>query len=362
MGFQLAKAHKVEQLFHNEQVSVYPITAPFEKIDFWKENNRTVLAFDLLEAELKQKLADISLEEITAFLGRRPDMKLSRLAGSIRRNGVRVPLIALDDGTLLDGNRRYFACAYLYFRAKSGLEARPKVLDAIPVWVIRKADITDRLRQKILAEANFVEDYKVPWPLDVKARVISDYYEVRVGKVPEKDIYDEIEDVYGVGRTEVDAFVDAIRLSNEFVLSAPKKDRDKYRQHVQNRFLYFWEFRNKATKGRTALDEDELARAKPMFFGMIAAEHFDNFKQVEPMIRAVKDVDLWNMLDSSGGAKIEQVDAILKEQKAIRSSEDKVRNFLRWLKAQSRQQQFTQATIKLLRDVIDEILRIVKKG
>jgi ParB/Sulfiredoxin domain len=102
-----------KQLFHNRSLDVYPTEIKFEEIEFWPENYRTVLAFDILEAQKSKRLSRISLEEITDFLAHRDDFELVDLAHSIERNGLRVPLIVLDDGTLLDGNRRYFACSYL---------------------------------------------------------------------------------------------------------------------------------------------------------------------------------------------------------------------------------------------------------
>ena len=103
----------LKQLFHNQRLDVYPTKLKFEDILFWPENFRTVLAFDLLEAQKNKPLRKISLSEITDFLVKRSELELVDLADSIVRNGVRVPLIVLDDGTLLDGNRRYFACSHL---------------------------------------------------------------------------------------------------------------------------------------------------------------------------------------------------------------------------------------------------------
>jgi len=53
----------------------------------------------------------------------------------------------------------------------------PKTLDTIPVYVIRKADLKQKLELKILAEANFIRDLKVPWNLDAQARAVNAYYE-----------------------------------------------------------------------------------------------------------------------------------------------------------------------------------------
>ena len=106
------------QIFHNEQIPVYLTELHFEKIKFWKNNLRTLLAFELLKDEYGD-LDELSLEELTALLAKRSELELIKLAKSIKSNGVRIPLIIKENGDLLDGNRRYFACSLLYHQAKN---------------------------------------------------------------------------------------------------------------------------------------------------------------------------------------------------------------------------------------------------
>lgn len=158
------KAQK--KLFHNEWINVYPTTLPLDEIHFWKKNNRTIFTFEQLCRLKGKELDKLSIEEITRFVAEQDTHKLQILADSIGRNGVQVPLIIRDDGKLLDGNRRYFACELLKMQhADCGMKL-PEFLSKIPVLVIRKADLKDTLELKILAEANFIPDLKIPWPLD----------------------------------------------------------------------------------------------------------------------------------------------------------------------------------------------------
>lgn len=351
------------KLFHNQRLKVYPKTLRFEDVVFWPQNQRTILPFDVLEAKKRKPLSKLSLEDITDFLAERPDFELVDLAESISRNGVRVPLIVLDDGTLLDGNRRYFACSYLFYEANSKQLARPSILDQIPALVIKKTSIDRKTRFKILAEANYVKDYKVEWPLDVKAGVIYDYYKHcrKERQMSEKDAYKEIEDVFGEDKAKVDAYIESTRLCLEFINSTTKSRRNEFREKVQGKFLYFWEFRNKATRGRSALDPNtQLPLVKRLFFKMIETNRFKNFKQVEPMIRAIRDDYSWSLLIESQGSKIDQVEALYKEKKAIRSAEDKLRNFLRWLE-QSDVESFNLAATKLLSDLSIRISKILRR-
>jgi len=350
-----------KQLFHNVWIDVYPDKVKFEKIHFWKDNLRTILSFDLLKKEHnKKKIRDISVDDITDYLASKRRFKIEELAENIGRNAVRVPLIVLEDGTLLDGNRRYFACNFLKQRAEASKLNRPSVLDSIPIWIIKKKDAGNKVKQKILAEANFVSDHKVEWTLDVKAKVIDEFFKRHLKRsgATEESAIAEIDDVYGVKRDTVDAYTEAKEIADEFIDSAPTEEIDLRREIVQEKFVYFWEFRNKAQGGKLSLDENELKKAKEMFFSMIATDRIKNIKQIEAIARAIRDSYSWKILKDSAGSKIDQVEVIYKSQKSIKSAEDKVRNFHNWL-VKSDCGNFTAATKKLLQALVNKINKIL---
>jgi len=341
----------VEQWFHNELIPVYPTEIAFEQITYWPENFRTALDFELLAQEKEKPLAELTVDEITDYLVKRK-LKLSDLAASIRRNGVRVPIIVLSDGTLLDGNRRFFACAYLKKKAVEKEQPRPPVLDRIPVWVIKTKDIDARRKTKILAEMNFVADLKMDWPDPVKARCVAELYErCRKEKKSADQAFEEIHDLYGVDTATAKAYIETVHLTAKFVASGHLTHRDKHREIVQRKFVYFWEFRNKGMGGAGALDaKKDLPMVRQLFFKMMANARLDNLKQVEPMIWARSHDYEWNLLVSSGGSKINQVEALYKEEKAIKSAEEKIKGFHRWVQKLD-PSQLTQAARDLLKDV-----------
>jgi ParB-like chromosome segregation protein Spo0J len=353
-----------ERLFHNVRLKVYPKRVRFEEIRFWEENYRTTLHLELLEVEKRKPISQLTLAEITDFLVERPELRLAELASSIEKNGVKVPLIVLTNGILLDGNRRYFACSYICHKSVKKRLSCPEVLYAIPVFVIKDTDVDETIKRKILAEANFVEEYKVPWSLDVKAKVIGDFYRscIEDGSRPE-EAYEEIQDVYGVKKVEVEAYLETMELTSEFIATAQASKKNRFRELVQARFVYFWEFRNKALKGPRPLNEElELPKVKQLFFEMIELERLKNLKQVEPMIQSVRDKDTWEMLYKSRGAKIDMVEAIIKERKVIRSGEDKVRNFLTWLQTKADPTAFTKGTLKLIEKLARECSKLLKSA
>lgn len=348
----------IKQLFHNVWIDVYPKRVHINEIKFWRENARNILDFNLLTTQEGKELDKIPERKIINFLSSQPRLKLDKLAESIKKNGVRVPLIILQDGILLDGNRRYFACKLIQYEAEDERKKLPEVLESIQTYVITAID--ERNKQKVLAEANFVDDYRVEWDLDVRANVISAYYSTcKKAGMSEDKIYAEIFDVYSVEKREVDDYISALKIANEFIRTGDNNNQQlKRRTIVQNKFLYFWEFSNKALRGRSALEKDEIPKVKGLFFLMMFNDKFKNFKQVEPMIRSVRDEYSWNLLVKSKGTKIDMVEAIYKESKAVKSVEDKFRNFSKWLEKLTADK-LTKATYLLIEKIIKKLQGII---
>ncbi len=329
------------KLFHNQRINVYPTTLPLDKIHFWAENNRTVFTFERLERFKKKALDKIPLEEITRFVAEQDIHKLQVLADSVGRNGVQVPLVIRDDGKLLDGNRRYFACQWLKIQCLERGKPVPESLNQIPVQVIRKADLTDTLELKILAEANFIPDLKVPWPLDAQARAVEEYYK-QIRKEKKIDHEAALAEVYAVfgerlTKSHTEALMDTLKLSQQFVSEGSDSDEKNHRREVvEEKFVYLWEFRNKAMKGSRALDDSkELSEVRDMFFQFMAKGRdnpIKNIKQIEPLIQARRDSTAWSLLTESNGAKLSVVVSMMNEKKEVRKAEDKIRIFLSWLK------------------------------
>jgi len=330
-----------KKLFHNEWINVYPTTLPLNKITFWRQNNRTIFTFERLCRLKKANLARISIEDITQFVAEQDVHRLQELTDSIERNGVQVPLIIRDDGVLLDGNRRYFACQWLKMQYAEQNKILPESLSEIPVLVIRKADLKaeNTLELKILAEANFIRDLKVPWPLDAQARAVEDYYEKlkKDKQADREEALAEIVGVFGITRQRAIDLLETLNLTKQFIREGGKiDDRIRRRGIVEDKFVYFWEFRNKAMKGRGAFDKSSgLDEVREMFFRLMAKEPANpitNVKQVEPLAQAKRYPAAWDILKESGGEKLSLVVAIMNETKEIRMAEDKIRVFLSWLK------------------------------
>jgi ParB-like chromosome segregation protein Spo0J len=345
-----------KKLFHNQLINVYPTQLALEDITFWRQNNRTIFTFERLCRLKGKKLEEISIQDITQFVAEQDVHRLQELTDSIERNGVQVPLIIRDDGILLDGNRRYFACQWLKMQCAERNKIPPQSLSEIPVLVIRQADLKaeSTLELKILAEANFIRDLKVPWPLDAQARAVEDYYQkLRKGKKDHEEALAEIVGVFGITRQRAIDLLETLNLTKQFIKEGGKID-EKIRRRgiVEDKFVYFWEFRNKAMKGRGAFDEyTGLEEVREMFFRLMAKEPTNpitNVKQVEPLAQAKRHPTAWKILKESDGEKLSVVVSIMNENKEIRMAEDKIRIFLSWL---NETKELTPAAKALLREV-----------
>lgn len=331
------KAQK--KLFHNEWINVYPDVLPLDKIHYWAENNRTIFTFEKLRSDKGKPLDQISLAEVTEFVSKQDIHKLQVLANSIGRNGVQVPLIIRDDGKLLDGNRRFFASQLLKMQCEEKGRGIPETLKEIPVQVIRQNDLNSTLELKILAEANFIPDLKVAWPLDAQARAVDEYYQtlLKNKKHDKESALTEVVAVFGIQRQRAVDLLDTLKLTLEFIeAGTTPAEKVRRREIVEDKFVYLWEFRNKAMKGSGALDSsDELSEVKEMFFMLMAKgkdSPITNVKQVEPLIQSRRDKAAWNMMKQSKGAKLRLVVSMINEKKEFRKAEDKIRMFISWLK------------------------------
>lgn len=322
-----------------------------------------MFTFHRLSREKKKDLDDLSIQEITQYVAEQDVHKLEDLADSIKRNGVQVPLIVRDDGKLLDGNRRYFACEWLKMRAESHDEDPPSHLSEIPVDVIREADLTPELELKILAEANFIQDLKIPWPLDAQARAVAEFYSQRLEEFEMDEAIEEAVEIFGIKRQRVVDLLETLELTKEFINEARTESQQiERRAIVEDKFVYFWEFRNKATKGRGAFnDKKELREVKRVFFDYMAKgpdSPIKNVKQVEPLVQSRRVPMAWEILNESKGTKLPLVVSIVTDKKEERRAEDRIRVFLAWLKEagelSERAKTYLQQLATLVKEKTDE--------
>ena len=327
--------------FHDATIKVYPRKLPLDSITYWPENGRTQFSFSVLEQQKGLPIYKIPISEITEFVAAEKVHALNSLADSIARNGIQQPLVVTDSGKLLDGNRRFFACHWLSQRPKRRNQKEDElklILDEIPVYIIRESDLTPELELKILAEANFVKDLRVPWPLTAKAKAIKSYYELLT---EERGIDDEaamrqIVSVLSIKKPEAQQLLGALKLSEEFIDGGKSNEEKIDRGRIsEERLVYFWEFYNKAIIGRSRYTDDiQLHEVKTVFFELMALgsrSPLKNVKQVEPFSASRRDKIAWAMVNESKTDNLPLVVNYMNEKKEKRKAEDKIRLFCNWL-------------------------------
>lgn len=327
-----------KKLFHNELIDVYEKTLKLDEINFWKENNRTIFTFEKLARDKGKPIKDLTIDEITNFIAEQDIHKLQDLTDSIERNGVQVPLIVLDDGTLLDGNRRYFASQLLRIQSSKAKKNLPNCLSNIPVWVIKSSEVNNKTRIKILAEENFIRDLKLPWSLDAQARAVDDYYQElkKQNLGSEDEVFTELVSVFGITRQRAKDLLESLKITLDFI-NEGKDEEDKINRRtiVEEKFVYFWEFLNKAKKGNSKYtDSSELKEVTDVFFKLMALGRdspIKNVKQIEPLAQAKRDKIAWAMLNEDNGTKLSTVVSIVNDKKENRRADDKIRAFAAWL-------------------------------
>lgn len=328
--------------FHDIFVDVYKDTKSLDQISFWKENNRTIFSFEKLESKTNKKISELSLDEITTFIAEYKIHKIPTLAKAIKRNGVQIPLIIRDDGKLLDGNRRFFACQWLRIQSEKAKEPIPKVLLKIPVYIVLKKDLPKEKELKILTEENFIPDLKIPWPLDAQARAVREYVSsvIKEKEMSHEEALNEVVSTFSITKGRAQDLLNALKLSEEFIGKALNSEETLKRQEiVESKFVYFWEFLNKATKGKSGYTKpEELSDVKEMFFQLMGKGRdspIRNVKQVEPLAQAKREPRAWAMLKESKGAQLSIVVDIINEKKERRKAVDKIRVFSEWLESEN---------------------------
>lgn len=157
----------VSRLYHGIRVPLWQGMVRLSNVHGWADNPR-------LELEMKRWKSDyadmeISQGDLYEMMKSTKSIGLKELAANIVANGLREPIVLAFDGTLLDGNRRYFAVQFAYDNEKD--PGKKELLQIIPAFVLME-NATNRESQHILVEENFSPSLKREWPDYVKAQHI----------------------------------------------------------------------------------------------------------------------------------------------------------------------------------------------
>jgi hypothetical protein len=162
---------RIEQrLYHGRKILVWKGNVKMSSIQGWADNPRIELAKKSLQAVVGHR--ELSQEEILNLMNNETTFKLKELRDDILKNGLRIPLTLSFNGTLLDGNRRFFAIKSALATMQPS-DPNRQDLETVHVFVLHM-DATDEDEQNVLVEENFSASLKIEWPDYVKAKRVID--------------------------------------------------------------------------------------------------------------------------------------------------------------------------------------------
>jgi ParB/Sulfiredoxin domain len=316
--------------FHDEEVEVYEGTCAVENIRLWHGNYRTLLDFaHLAELTGKTKTGKITEPEFIEYIIGQGLHNIPDLADSIKVNGVRVPLIVSYAQELLDGNRRLLACKYLL----SGGGEQLSTFLIVPVKCTAPR-IGESLKLKIIAEMNFLPDYKEPWPREVRAAFAIQQFQDALAKFKDENkAYQHVEYFLQLKKADVKRFQAVLAMLQEYADYAEregKKARQEAERFGRSKFQFFEEFYNKALTGKNAVKE--ATEAKQLLYRYVRNQQLASMLKVREFAEVIRYEPARNLLKKEDGTfrVAQQLYADFSQQKEVSI---KVTGFCEWLEA-----------------------------
>lgn len=254
-------------IFHDRPVEVYKGQVDVSSIRLWRENDRTSLDIEHLAKESGAKdVKALSDEEIISYILKNGLHRIKGLAGSIKANGVRIPLTLTYKKELLDGNRRFIACKYLLDTEQK----RDPKFEMVNVHCL-KPHLSASLRYKIIAEMNFLPDHKEPWPQEVRAKYIRKLFNEYKRKYNnEEKAIEEVTFLLGENKSLIYRFIEVLQMIKGYVKFAGEKSDEAKREaeiFAREKFHLFEEFYNKdISKKDASRNKKAINKHKHLFY------------------------------------------------------------------------------------------------
>ncbi len=274
--------------FHDADIEVYEGNVRISQIRLWRENYRTLLdighLFEISKIKDSKELTDVQIIDYIISQGLH---KIEDLAVSIKKNGVRVPLIVSYDQKLLDGNRRFIACKYL-------LKTEKKELPTFAIVPVKctAPTISDDLKLKIIAEMNFLPEYKEEWPREVRASFAVEQFEQALRDLrDEEKAYARINYFLQLSKADIKRFQAVLAMISEyadFVQQEGKKARQEAERFGRAKFQFFEEFYNKALGASTRRNIGVADEYKKLLYRYIRNQQLTSMLKVREFAELVQ--------------------------------------------------------------------------
>lgn len=281
--------------FHKRKVDGWSGYVRTDQIKGWVNNVRIALFVEKYGRD--NGGASPTNDEILDWMVNDPynEFALQGLAESIVKNGVRQQIVVQADGTLLDGNRRYFSSLYkLRESERTGDVDSKKMVSQLPAFVTSPSATPDDL-DAVVVEENFVDDHRRPWPNFIKAqRLFRRYKELREDDFNKTNAIAFLIEQFGEKRSQVDRWIRMMNYIEEFQdfhvtgddeTGRDPKDEYDVKWRTQERFEYFDEL----TKPEVARTLEADAEMRDKVFDRLYDKDFKSFIQIRKIPSIAKD-------------------------------------------------------------------------
>lgn len=332
--------HKV-RYFHHRRVDGWSGYVKTTDVQGWVNNVR----IDLFVQKWQRDHAGVlpTNDDILTWMIADPnkEFKLKELGESIVKNGVRQQIVIKADGTLLDGNRRYFASLFRLREAqKSGDTESENMVSHLPAFVLSPA-CTEADYDAVLVEENFVEDCREKWPSFIRAqRVYDKFNDLFLRGHSRTAAISSIVESFGTPKTQVERWIKMMNHIEEFHIFHSAQDEDlgkeaKDEYDIKWKSQKYFEYFDELTKTDVvrALDADPELREKT--FERLFDDDFRNFKQIRSLPAISADVrarEKFMLLDGQKAVddSIEWVSVVGLTKKALQVN-DRILGFAKFL-------------------------------
>lgn len=351
----------VTRLYHGATVQLWHGKVRLSDVEGWADNPRLALEMKKWQSDFGDQ--GISQDALYKMMKDTDDIQLKKLAGDIRVNGLREPIVLTFAGKLLDGNRRFFAVKLAHDTTED--LAKKRELEMITAFVLME-NATERDEHNILVQENFSPSLKMEWPAYVKAEQIRQAYRDHGMNVK------EIAESFGWNTNKVRETIKIGAITDAFIgyatgdANSEEGGLSMSALEAENVVAAKYQFFNEARKSfEKPLQED--ADFAELFYKRVAQEgFFSSWNEVRCAHQGYKHPIGKPLLEKGDAGAGKDLKALIQLQKSNlkkhQSNEDRIKEFIKFLKELTAEEmrEITEDFYTNLQDALALVQKLVK--
>ncbi|GAH89332.1 unnamed protein product, partial [marine sediment metagenome] len=151
-------------------------------------------------------------------------------------------------------------------------------------------NISEDIKLKIIAEMNFLDPHKEPWPRHVRAKFAIQEFEKALERLKdEEEAYDHIWSNLEISMGDLIKFHVVVGMIEDYVKFVGKEARQAAERFGRIKFHFFEEFYNKAMCGKNAIhDRREVDLAKKLLYRYLDNEQLTSMTKVREFAQIIR--------------------------------------------------------------------------